>query len=159
MNQAFRWNWESVYPAPAKINLFLHVNGRRPDGYHELRTLFHTIDLADQIEIERAGAGVELEVAGSDLTPGPANLARRAAESFLAQWGERGFPFIAHAACVAFALLSLGSGADLALEFFDAWVHGACMVSPAEIAGCQEPTPALCETRFVSIMSPGDSTR
>ena len=74
----------------AKINLHLEVVGRRPDGYHELRTLFQTIDLADELEIERAGAGVELEVAGSDLTPGPGNLARRAAESFLAHWGGRG---------------------------------------------------------------------
>jgi hypothetical protein len=33
------------WPAPAKLNLFLHVTGRRPDGYHELQTLFQLIDL------------------------------------------------------------------------------------------------------------------
>jgi len=32
-------------PAPAKLNLFLHVTGRRADGYHELQTLFQLIDL------------------------------------------------------------------------------------------------------------------
>jgi 4-diphosphocytidyl-2-C-methyl-D-erythritol kinase len=40
------------WPAPAKLNLFLHVTGRRADGYHELQTLFQLIDLADSIEIE-----------------------------------------------------------------------------------------------------------
>ncbi|MFZ9646224.1 MAG: 4-(cytidine 5'-diphospho)-2-C-methyl-D-erythritol kinase, partial [Fluviibacter sp.] len=34
-----RWNWSSSYPAPAKLNLFLHVTGRRADGYHSLQTL------------------------------------------------------------------------------------------------------------------------
>jgi len=37
--------------ALAKINLELRVLGQRPDGYHELRTIFHTISLADSIEI------------------------------------------------------------------------------------------------------------
>ena len=36
--------WNSVCPAPAKLNLFLHVVGRRPDGYHLLQTLFRLID-------------------------------------------------------------------------------------------------------------------
>ena len=40
-------------PAPAKLNLFLHVLGRREDGYHELQTAFALIDLADLIDIER----------------------------------------------------------------------------------------------------------
>ena len=44
-----RWNWESVYPAPAKLNLFLHVTGRRADGYHLLQTAFRFIDYADRI--------------------------------------------------------------------------------------------------------------
>ena len=34
-----------AWPAPAKLNLFLHVNGRRDDGYHELQTLFVFLDL------------------------------------------------------------------------------------------------------------------
>lgn len=36
-------------PAPAKLNLFLHITGRRNDGYHELQTLFQFIDLCDQL--------------------------------------------------------------------------------------------------------------
>jgi 4-diphosphocytidyl-2-C-methyl-D-erythritol kinase len=39
------------WPAPAKLNLFLHVTGRRADGYHNLQTLFQIIDLNDEIEI------------------------------------------------------------------------------------------------------------
>jgi 4-diphosphocytidyl-2-C-methyl-D-erythritol kinase len=42
---------ESFWPAPAKLNLFLHVTGRRPDGYHELQTLFQLIDLCDTVGI------------------------------------------------------------------------------------------------------------
>ena len=40
-------------PAPAKINLFLHVVGRRADGYHELQTVFQFLDLADRVRIAR----------------------------------------------------------------------------------------------------------
>ncbi len=40
------------WPAPAKLNLFLHILGRRPDGYHELQTCFQFVDLCDEISIE-----------------------------------------------------------------------------------------------------------
>ena len=42
---------QSVWPAPAKLNLFLHVVGKRPDGYHELQTLFQFVDLCDEITL------------------------------------------------------------------------------------------------------------
>ena len=41
-------NW---YPAPGKLNLFLHILGRRTDGYHELQTVFRLIDRSDRIGI------------------------------------------------------------------------------------------------------------
>jgi 4-diphosphocytidyl-2-C-methyl-D-erythritol kinase len=41
--------WERAWPAPAKLNLFLHVTGRRADGYHSLQTAFRLIDLADTL--------------------------------------------------------------------------------------------------------------
>lgn len=44
-----RWNWQSVYPAPAKLNLFLHVIGRRADGYHLLQTVFRLIERGDSL--------------------------------------------------------------------------------------------------------------
>lgn len=43
------WDWQSVYPAPAKLNLFLHVVGRRADGYHLLQTAFRLVDRADEL--------------------------------------------------------------------------------------------------------------
>ncbi len=50
MNQ---WTWDSTWPAPAKLNLFLHVVGRRADGYHLLQTVFRFIDRADQLRFSR----------------------------------------------------------------------------------------------------------
>jgi 4-diphosphocytidyl-2-C-methyl-D-erythritol kinase len=51
-------------PAFAKVNLRLHVLGRRPDGYHELRTIFQSITLHDEIELSKKRiGGVELKVA------------------------------------------------------------------------------------------------
>ncbi len=41
--------WQATWPAPAKLNLFLHVTGRRADGYHSLQTAFRLIDLADTL--------------------------------------------------------------------------------------------------------------
>lgn len=41
--------WERDWAAPAKLNLFLHVTGRRADGYHALQTAFRLIDLADTL--------------------------------------------------------------------------------------------------------------
>ncbi|HEY0664702.1 MAG TPA: 4-(cytidine 5'-diphospho)-2-C-methyl-D-erythritol kinase [Gallionella sp.] len=45
-------------PAPAKLNLFLHVTGRRPDGYHMLQTLFRFIDLHDTLHFTLRDDGV-----------------------------------------------------------------------------------------------------
>lgn len=41
-----------VLPAPGKLNLFLHITGRRPDGFHELQTLFQIVEFADEIRFE-----------------------------------------------------------------------------------------------------------
>ena len=48
MSAAISRNW----PAPAKLNLFLHINGRRTDGYHELQTLFQFIDYCDMLDFK-----------------------------------------------------------------------------------------------------------
>ena len=42
----------AIWPAPAKLNLFLHVTGRRPDGYHTLQTLFQFLELHDELRFE-----------------------------------------------------------------------------------------------------------
>jgi 4-diphosphocytidyl-2-C-methyl-D-erythritol kinase len=63
------------FPAPGKLNLFLHVLGRRADGYHELQTAFRLIDRADRIHIARRDDG-ELRFTGPF---GADNLCLRAA--------------------------------------------------------------------------------
>src|SRR5215475_11202325 len=55
---------ETNWPAPAKLNLFLHVTGRRADGYHELQTLFQLIDLCDTVTVQVRDDGVIERSAG-----------------------------------------------------------------------------------------------
>ena len=76
-------------PAPAKVNLFLHVMGRRGDGYHTLESLIALIDLADAITLARRDDGVirrEGEIAG---VPEERDLAVRAARALQAATGSR----------------------------------------------------------------------
>ncbi|MEG2048126.1 MAG: 4-(cytidine 5'-diphospho)-2-C-methyl-D-erythritol kinase, partial [Comamonas sp.] len=44
-------------PAPAKLNLFLHITGRRPDGYHLLQSVFMLIDWQDRLHFEKTADG------------------------------------------------------------------------------------------------------
>ena len=44
--------------APAKLNLFLHITGRRPDGYHALQTVFQLLDWGDRMHFTRRDDGV-----------------------------------------------------------------------------------------------------
>ncbi len=68
-----------VLPAPAKLNLFLHVVGRRDDGYHLLQTFFQLLDHGDTLEFTPAGE-LSLEVSGCEL-PRDDNLVIRAARA------------------------------------------------------------------------------
>ena len=52
-------------PAPAKLNLFLHITGRRPDGYHELQSVFMLIDWCDTLHFEKRPSGA---ISREDLT-------------------------------------------------------------------------------------------
>jgi len=81
------------YPAPAKLNLFLHVLGKRADGYHELQTVYRLIDLADRVGIAPRADG-EIRCSGEF---GEDNLAVRAARLLKRETGSP-------------------QGADLALE-------------------------------------------
>lgn len=65
--------------APAKINFYLRIVGRRPDGYHQVETILQTVDLADRIWLQSQANGITLECSDERLPCGPANLAYRAA--------------------------------------------------------------------------------
>ena len=79
----------SPWPAPAKLNLFLHVTGRRADGYHDLQTIFQLIDLSDDIHIEVRSDGKIERLAGPEEVPPEADLVVRAARALQAATGSR----------------------------------------------------------------------
>ncbi len=75
---------------PGKVNLHLEVLGRRPDGYHELRTLFVAVGVRDELELTAAPSGVlelTVEPAGA-VSAGTDNLIVRAARAAAVAWGE-----------------------------------------------------------------------
>jgi 4-diphosphocytidyl-2-C-methyl-D-erythritol kinase len=59
------------WPAPAKLNLCLHVTGRRADGYHALQTVFQIIDLCDQLSFEIDPSGAVARIDDGSAAPGP----------------------------------------------------------------------------------------
>ncbi|MGK3127213.1 4-(cytidine 5'-diphospho)-2-C-methyl-D-erythritol kinase [Candidatus Pantoea formicae] len=93
----------TTWPAPAKLNLFLYITGRRPDGYHNLQTLFQFLDFGDTLEITPDSSGtIRL------LTPLPGvvdeeNLIVRAALALKQAAAARG-------------TLPVDAGAQIALE-------------------------------------------
>jgi 4-diphosphocytidyl-2-C-methyl-D-erythritol kinase len=74
-----------AWPAPAKLNLFLHITGRRADGYHALQTVFQFLDFGDTLTftvrddgaVRRAGAGPAGVAAEDDLTVRAARALQR----------------------------------------------------------------------------------
>jgi 4-diphosphocytidyl-2-C-methyl-D-erythritol kinase len=75
--------------APAKVNLHLQVLGRRPDGYHDLLSLFHAVSLADTVTVRRAGRPGSFRLRGSFDLPTADNLVTRAVEAFRGATGIR----------------------------------------------------------------------
>src|SRR5476649_724080 len=76
----------SEWPAPAKLNLFLHIIGRRADGYHLLQTVFQLLDWGDTVRLRVCGDGAISRAAvlpgvsaENDLTLRAANLLRERA--------------------------------------------------------------------------------
>ncbi|MBU2050921.1 MAG: 4-(cytidine 5'-diphospho)-2-C-methyl-D-erythritol kinase [Gammaproteobacteria bacterium] len=78
----------STWPAPAKLNLFLHITGRRPDGYHQLQTVFRLLDWGDRIHlrvrddgrIRREGTSAAGVAEADDLAIRAAHLLKDAAK-------------------------------------------------------------------------------
>ncbi|HAA04909.1 MAG TPA: 4-(cytidine 5'-diphospho)-2-C-methyl-D-erythritol kinase [Syntrophobacteraceae bacterium] len=73
--------------APAKINLWLEVIGKRSDGYHELSSLMLPVGVYDQLDVTLGGTEVSLECSHPDVPQDDRNLAWRAADRFRREAG------------------------------------------------------------------------
>jgi len=69
--------------SPCKINLLLNILGKRPDGFHELETVMHPVNLCDELSFSIAGQSIELTCSDSSLPTDSRNLVHRAASAFL----------------------------------------------------------------------------
>ena len=69
-------------PSPCKVNLLLNILGKRTDGFHELETVMHPIDLCDRLVLERGGTGIHLTCNEPSLPTDARNLVYRAAAAF-----------------------------------------------------------------------------
>ena len=76
-----------AWPAPAKLNLFLHVTGRRPDGYHLLQSVFVLIDRCDTVRIAVRDDGAVRRVNDVPGVPEETDLVVRAAQALQAATG------------------------------------------------------------------------
>ena len=79
--------WSCGWPAPAKLNLFLHITGRRADGYHTLQTLFQFLDWGDTLALRPRADGVIQRVAGAGDVAPHEDLVVRAAMALQAATG------------------------------------------------------------------------
>ena len=77
---------ELICEAPAKINLYLAIKGKRADGFHDLETRMLKITLADRLRLTRQDSGITVQCPESNLPTGEGNLVHRAAKSFLRPW-------------------------------------------------------------------------
>jgi 4-diphosphocytidyl-2-C-methyl-D-erythritol kinase len=66
-----------------KVNLLLNILGKRPDGFHELETVIHPVNLFDTLTFARAPAGVSLTCSNANLAVDESNLVHRAASAFI----------------------------------------------------------------------------
>ncbi len=77
------------WPAPAKLNLFLHLTGRRADGYHLLQTVFQFLERGDELEFELRDDGRILRAEGPAEVPEASDLSLRAARLLQRESGTR----------------------------------------------------------------------
>jgi len=80
-------NHELEVLAPAKVNLFLSVLGKRADGYHDVVSVMQKLDLADRLHIRLEGTGISLHCPSSTIPEDSRNLAWKAARLFFDQTG------------------------------------------------------------------------
>lgn len=81
--------------AYAKINLYLDVLGKRPDGYHDIKSVMMQVSLCDTVTVCRdGGEGIRLADMGDDIPTGEENIAYRCADAFLRHYDLREGVFI-----------------------------------------------------------------
>lgn len=73
--------------APAKINLYLDVMQRRSDGYHDIKSIMHTVDLCDTVTVDTDSSSIKIDCSDPELPTDRRNLAYRAAELFFEKTG------------------------------------------------------------------------
>ena len=78
-----------VWPAPAKLNLFLHITGRRPDGYHDLQTLFQILDWGDELYLLVNDSGDISRASDIKGVPEERDICMRAAHLLKARTGVK----------------------------------------------------------------------
>lgn len=80
---------QSSWPAPAKLNLFLHITGRRSDGYHELQTLFQILDWGDELRFSVNDSGRINRSCNVEGIPQEEDICVRAAHLLKNRYGVR----------------------------------------------------------------------
>lgn len=123
--------------APAKVNLFLEVLGKRPDGYHEIATLMVAVRLYDTL-VFRESPELTLQCSDPKLSAGPDNLVLRAAHLLQERTGCRRGADIRLIKRIPMAAGLAGGSADAAatlLGLNDLWQLGRSDAELARIAG------------------------
>ncbi len=127
--------WSLDWPAPAKINRFLHITGQRPDGYHALQTVFQFVEPVDWLSFAvTADGGIERQGGLADLAPGD-DLVVRAAEALQRRSGVS-FGALIHLDKRIPAGAGLGGGSSDA---------ATTLVALNRLWGCGFSTQALAE--------------
>ena len=75
--------------APAKLNLYLDVLEKRPDGFHNIETIFEKIDLRDEIIIKEKGKGLKVRADSADCAQGEKNIIYKAVQLLFKETGAR----------------------------------------------------------------------
>ena len=75
--------------SPCKVNLLLNILGKRQDGFHELETVMHPVNVCDELSFASGGEGIRLVCNEPSLPTGSENLVHRAAAAFLHEAGIR----------------------------------------------------------------------
>ncbi|PUA16275.1 4-(cytidine 5'-diphospho)-2-C-methyl-D-erythritol kinase [Glaciimonas sp. PCH181] len=96
--------------APAKLNLFLHINGRRPDGYHLLQTVFQLLDHGDMLDFETRDDGVIQRMSDIPGVPAETDLIVRAAKLLQAAAQQKTGRKIPGASITINKILPMGGG-------------------------------------------------